>query len=73
MNTKRIETAVSDAYQKGGLGAACEEANKHLITEYEFCNLCDTEVPTIKGDHICLACGSTTRNELQDELDKENI
>jgi len=73
MNTKRIETAVNDAYQKGGLAAACEEANKHLITSYEICNLCDTEVPTIKGDHVCLVCGSTTRDELQEEMDKDNF
>lgn len=73
MNTKRIETAVYDTYQNEGLAAACNEANKYEVTQYEFCNFCDTDTPTIKGDHICLICGSQTCKQLQEELEKENI
>jgi len=73
MNTKRIEDAVYDVYCEKGFASACDEANKYEVCRYEFCNMCDCEAPVIKGDHICLVCGSTTVNELKDELDKENI
>jgi hypothetical protein len=73
MNTRKIEATIRDAYEKDGVAAACNEANKHEICSYEVCNFCDTEVPTIKGDHVCLICGSQTRNELQEEIEKDNI
>lgn len=71
--SRKIENAVYDVYCEKGFASACEEANKYEVCTYEFCNMCDTEAPTIKGDHICLVCGSQTVNELQEELEKDNI
>lgn len=69
MNTKKIETAVYDKYCEGGFAAACEEADKYLCTQYEYCGACNNSVPTIKGDHGCLICGSETTTKDPDEED----
>ena len=45
-------------YQKGGVSAVCEFANKKGF-EYFFCVECDTDIPvsqTIKSK-TCLVCG----------------
>jgi len=60
MNATTIENLVYDAYQEDGIAGACKEADKHKICLYEFCDSCDCQVPTIKGDHGCLICGHET-------------
>jgi hypothetical protein len=48
------EDAVRKAYEKGGMGEACELAI-HLGCEWRFCQACNTEVPS-KGI-MCMVCG----------------
>ncbi len=74
MNTKKIETLVYDAYCQDGVQAACTEADKHSCTKYEYCNACEAQMPTIKGDHICIVCGqeTTTRNPDTEDIPCEN-
>lgn len=76
MNTKKIETLVYDAYCEFGVQAACTEADKYPCTSYEFCNSCEAQMPTIKGDHYCLICGCETTNKDPDfediPLENEN-
>lgn len=73
MNSRKVATLVYDTYTEKGFASARDEANKHAICGYEYCNLCDCESPVIKGEHTCLVCGNHTVNELKDELDKDNI
>jgi len=53
-----IEIA-ENLYEKCGVGAVCGYANK-IGADYEYCEPCENEMPTIKTtkESVCMVCGT---------------
>lgn len=59
-----IETKVYNVYCEEGQAQAFKEANKYgdrIVYEKCPAYACDTETPTLKGQHCCLICGLETK------------